>query len=156
MLLIRNLHNVLYRTKNNKMEEKYDTIVIGSGIGGLTSAALLAKAYGQKVLVLEQHWTIGGLTHEFERKTNDATYSWDVGVHYIGFIKEGELMSDIYDYISDGRLEWEKMKDPFDTFWYPDFRFGVNSDLEQYKKDVCALFPEREKSYFTLFQTCKS
>jgi phytoene dehydrogenase-like protein len=138
------------------MEEEYDAIVIGSGIGGLTTAALLAKAYGQKVLVLEQHWTIGGLTHGFERKTENATYSWDVGVHYIGFIKEGELMSDIYDYISNGQLEWEKIKDPFDTFWYPDFRFGVSSDLTQYKKDLSALFPKEEKAILRYFKHVKA
>lgn len=138
------------------MEDKYDAIVIGSGIGGLTTAALLSKAYGQKVLVLEQHWTLGGLTHEFDRKTKDATYSWDVGVHYVGFIKEGELMSDIYDYISNGNLEWQKMKDPFDTFWYPDFRFGVNSDLERYKKDLCALFPEEKKAILRYFKHVKA
>lgn len=138
------------------MDEKYDAIVIGSGIGGLTTAALLAKAYGQKVLVLEQHWTLGGLTHEFERKTKDATYSWDVGVHYIGLIKEGELMTDIYDYISNGQLEWQKMKDPYDTFWYPDFRFGASSNLNQYKKDLCALFPLEKKAILRYFKDVKA
>lgn len=138
------------------MEEKYDAIVIGSGIGGLTTAALLAKAYGQKVLVLEQHWTLGGLTHEFERKTKETTYSWDVGVHYIGFIKEGDLMTDIYDYISNGQLEWQKIKDPFDTFWYPDFRFGVSSDLNQYKKDLYTLFPKEKKAILRYFKHVKA
>lgn len=134
------------------MEEKYDAIVIGSGMGGLTTAALLAKAYGQKVLVLEQHWTLGGLTHEFERKVKNTRYSWDVGVHYIGFIKEGDLMTDVYDYISNGNLEWQKIKDPFDTFWYPDFRFGVSSDLKQYKKDLCNLFPKEKKAIARYFK----
>lgn len=138
------------------MEETYDAIVIGSGIGGLTTAALLAKAYGQKVLVLEQHWTLGGLTHEFERNTKDTRYSWDVGVHYIGFIKEGDLMTDVYDYISNGQLEWQKIKDPFDTFCYPDFRFGVSSDLKQYKKDLCALFPEEKKAILRYFRHVKA
>lgn len=138
------------------MKNKYDTIVIGSGIGGLTTAALLAKAYHKKVLVLEQHWTLGGLTHEFERKTASNTYSWDVGVHYIGFLQQGDLMTEVYDYISNGQLEWEKIKDPFDTFWYPDFRFGVSSDLEQYKKDLCALFPKEKKAILRFFKHVKS
>ena len=43
-----------------KTEEKYDTIIIGSGIGGLTAAAFLSKE-GKKVLVLERHYTAGGL-----------------------------------------------------------------------------------------------
>ena len=58
----------------------YDAIVIGSGIGSLTTAGLLARAAGARVLVLEQHTTPGGLTHSFRR----LGATWDVGVHYVG------------------------------------------------------------------------
>jgi all-trans-retinol 13,14-reductase len=40
----------------------------------------LAKAAGQRVLVLEQHYTAGGFTHVFHR----PGFEWDVGVHYVG------------------------------------------------------------------------
>ena len=43
--------------------EDYDAIVIGSGIGGLASAAMLAKHGGKRVLVLERHYAPGGYTH---------------------------------------------------------------------------------------------
>ena len=56
-----------------------DAVVIGSGIGGLTTAALLAKE-GQVVLVLEQHDTAGGCTHTFV----DRGFEFDTGVHYVG------------------------------------------------------------------------
>ena len=46
---------------------EYDAIVIGSGIGGLTSAALMATHAGKRVLVLERHYTAGGITHTFTR-----------------------------------------------------------------------------------------
>jgi len=43
-----------------KLQETYDIIIIGSGMGGLATAAILSKE-GQKVLVLERHYTAGGL-----------------------------------------------------------------------------------------------
>ena len=46
---------------------KPDVIIIGSGIGGLTAGALLAK-YGQKVLVCESHSIAGGAAHSFSRQ----------------------------------------------------------------------------------------
>ena len=56
-----------------------DAVVIGSGIGGLTTAALLAKE-GKVVLVLEQHDVAGGCTHTFV----DRGFEFDTGVHYVG------------------------------------------------------------------------
>ena len=49
-----------------------DAIVIGSGIGGLTVASLLAKA-GKKVLVLEQHDRAGGCCHTYVEKGKSAS-----------------------------------------------------------------------------------
>ena len=64
------------RYRPTRVQETYDAIVIGSGVGGLTTAAILAKA-GKKVLVLERHYTIGGYSHVFKR----PGYEWDVGIH---------------------------------------------------------------------------
>ena len=51
-----------------------DAVVIGSGVGGLTAAALLSRA-GKRVLVLEQHDQAGGCTHTFQNKG----FEFDVG-----------------------------------------------------------------------------
>jgi all-trans-retinol 13,14-reductase len=58
-----------------------DMIVIGSGMGGLATAALLARLHGRKILVLERHYRAGGFTHTFTRR---GGFEWDVGVHYVG------------------------------------------------------------------------
>jgi all-trans-retinol 13,14-reductase len=46
--------------KNPEIIQKYDVIVIGSGMGGLATAAFLSKQ-GKSVLILERHTTAGGL-----------------------------------------------------------------------------------------------
>ena len=56
------------------MPENLDAIVIGSGIGGLSVAALLSRA-GKKVLVLEQHDQAGGCCHTFI----EDGFEFDVG-----------------------------------------------------------------------------
>ncbi len=60
--------------------ERFDAVVIGSGVGGLGAAALLAQEQGGRVAVLERHGVPGGFTHTFSRKG----WEWDVGVHSVG------------------------------------------------------------------------
>ena len=77
-----------------------DAIVIGSGIGGLTTAALLSRI-GKKVLVLEQHYIAGGCTHTFE----DKGYEFDTGIHYIGNMhKKHSFSRKLFDLISDNNF----------------------------------------------------
>jgi len=133
------------------MENKYDVIVIGSGIGGLTTAVLLSKIYKKKVLVLEQHFIAGGQTHEFSRMKDGQKFSWDVGVHYIGEMKKGLMSRKIFDYITDSKVEWNKMPHHFEKFVYPDFSFRQPSNPKEFLKDLIEKFPNEEegiKQYF--------
>ena len=74
------MEKVGHNYKREKPNFKPDAIIIGSGIGALTAAAILAKEANKRVLIFEQHYTAGGFTHVFKRKD----YEWDVGIHYIG------------------------------------------------------------------------
>ena len=68
-----------------KQIRTYDVVVIGSGLGGLVSALLLAQE-GKKVCVLEKNNQYGGNLQTFVR---DKTI-FDTGVHYIGGLKKEE------------------------------------------------------------------
>ena len=92
-------------------KESYDAIIIGSGIGGLSTAAILSK-FGKKVLVLERHYVPGGFSHTFKRKNG---FEWDVGVHYVGRVEsEKSLLRKSFDYVTNGSLQWANMCDVYD------------------------------------------
>lgn len=59
------------------VSDRYDVIVIGSGLGGLTTANILARA-GRKVLLLEQHYKLGGLATWFKRP---GGHIFDISLH---------------------------------------------------------------------------
>ena len=61
-----------------KRDGTSDAVVIGSGLGGLSAAALLAQ-YGYSVTVCESHDRIGGCAHGFERRTAAGTFHFDSG-----------------------------------------------------------------------------
>lgn len=124
----------------------YDAIVIGSGMGGLASAALLAKLGGSKVLVLERHWRLGGFTHAFHRPAGEGRkYEWDVGLHYVGDLHGEGGTRKLYDSLTEGRLAWERLPAPFDRFVYPDLIVDVPDDVDVFQAALADRFPaERE------------
>ncbi len=70
--------------------KKYDYIVVGSGISGLTMSLLLAMS-GHKVLLIEKSPIIGGSLSRFTRKG----IPFDTGFHFTGGLHEGGILSDI-------------------------------------------------------------
>lgn len=70
--------------KNDKITQKYDVIIIGGGLGGLTAANKLARN-DRKVLLLESHDKLGGFATWFYRKK----HIFDVSLHGfpVGMVK---------------------------------------------------------------------
>ncbi|MGB5203158.1 MAG: NAD(P)/FAD-dependent oxidoreductase [Eudoraea sp.] len=125
-----------------RLQETYDTIIIGSGMGGLTTAAILSKE-GQKVLVLERHYTDGGFTHIFKRKG----YEWDVGIHYIGEVqRENSMLKKLFDYVTDGELKWADMGEVYDRIIIGDQHFDLVKGVKNFKNQMISYFPEEEKA----------
>ena len=72
---------------------KADVVVIGSGIAGLTAAAILAKK-GRQVVIVEKKPGMGGALKQFRR----SGISFDVGFHYTGCLGEGEILNLLWQY----------------------------------------------------------
>lgn len=125
--------------ENQHDSEKYDAIIVGSGIGSLTTSAILADN-GLKVLVLEQHEQLGGYTQSFQRKS----WYWDVAVHYLSCMEPGELFYHGIRYLTSNQLRWKKMPHVFDHFCFPDFQVDVPSLPEEYRGHLKSLFPNEQ------------
>jgi len=120
----------------------FDTVVIGSGMGGMTAAALLAKT-GERVLVLEQHYVPGGFTHTFRR----PGYEWDVGVHAVGEVTHHSLTGRLLEHLTDGRLQWASLGETYDEFTYPDgLQLAFPDSPAQFRENLIEAFPKEQRA----------
>ena len=124
-----------------QLDGAWDAIVIGSCIGGLACAALLAKHAGQRVLVLERHSTAGGFTHTFTR----PGFEWDVGVHYLGQLEEGTPVRMLFDEITTGEIEWARMPDAYDRVVLPSGSYDLVAGGRRFVDSLASRFPGRRR-----------
>lgn len=140
--------------KRNKPDEFWDVIVIGSGIGGMTAASIIAREGKKKVLLLERHYVLGGFTHTFTRKK----FEWDVGVHYIGQVMHPKnIIRRFFDYLSDSRLQWNPMPDVYDRIVVGDQAYPFPKGRENLRAALKGWFPGEEKAidgYFDAVRDC--
>lgn len=140
------------RYRASRLEGPYDAIVIGSGIGGLTTAACLSR-FGKKVAVLEQHYTAGGFTHSYSRNG----YEWDVGVHYIGDMGSATTLgSKLFAHIGDGSLQWAAMAEDFDHIYLGDTRYTLSAGKAAYRAGLIEQFPDETEAIDKYLRYIKS
>ncbi|GIE28396.1 hypothetical protein Ait01nite_014410 [Actinoplanes italicus] len=127
--------------------EEFDVVVVGSGMGGLAAARTIAQFGGRRVLVLEQHYTPGGMTHEF---TRDGRFRFGTGLHYIS-ADAGPFL----DYMTDGRLQLQPLPDDYDVLHFPGFDFAVPAGRDRLRGRLVRRFPDEAGAVDRFFATTR-
>ncbi|MEM0348298.1 MAG: FAD-dependent oxidoreductase [Zestosphaera sp.] len=141
-------------TQKMKSEDEYDVIIVGAGIGGLTCGSILAKR-GYKVLVLEQHYQVGGYCSSFERKgfifntgVEDVSGLWENGTISL-FLRRLELsreqlfVRNTVRYIFKGRSIEVRSLDEFIKL--------LSEMFPHERKNINAFFEDAQKAYMECY-----
>lgn len=127
------------------MKEKYDIVIIGSGLGGLVSANILSRN-GYKVCVLEKNNQFGGNLQTFVRDKK----IFDTGVHYIGGLEEGQNLNQYFKYLGImDDLNIQKLdEDKFDVITFDEDRkeYFHAQGYDNFANSLIKQFPDEEKS----------
>ncbi|SHN43139.1 2Fe-2S iron-sulfur cluster-binding protein [Cryptosporangium aurantiacum] len=126
--------------------EQFDAVVIGSGIGGLAAARALAQFGHARVLVLEQHYTLGGMTHEFSR---DGRYEFPTGMHYLGAGSAPFL-----DFLTDGKAQFAPLPDEFEVLHLAGGEeFPIPASGDRFRARLKEQFPDEADAVDRFFAT---
>ena len=115
---------------------RHDVIIIGSGLGGLLCAGILARA-GLDVLVLEQGAQPGGCMQTYRRQGLD----FDTGFHYVGGLDEGTPMHAVFRHLGLMRLPWQRMDRLFDRVTIGGQTFAFAQGYDDFMQTLAADFP---------------
>jgi len=115
-------------------DKKYQSIVVGGGIAGLTCAAYLARE-GQKVLLVEKNEKCGGLVDSFTRD----------GFHFDAGVRALENAGVIFPMMEDLGIQLEMVRSPV-SLGIEDEVIHIESlkDLAEYRDLLVSFYPESE------------
>lgn len=142
------------KRRREARRDRYDAIVVGSGLGGLACAALLARA-GKRVLVAERHDRPGGCAHAFRRHD----YLFDSAVHLVGgcaptATNAGGLPYQLLRTVGAvDALEFEAI-DPIYTAVFPGVEIRPRSGIDEFVRSHVEAFPAERKGLHSLAEEC--
>ena len=132
------------------LKDKYDVIVVGAGIGGITAGALLAKK-GLDVLVIEQHYLPGGVCSTVKRKG----FGMDAGAALLFGWGEGSGSPHRY---TMNVLEEEIDMIPHEAIYRMNFSEGRSvtfwKDFDRYFKELTTAFPDKDEQFKGFYDEC--
>ncbi|MFN6946521.1 MAG: phytoene desaturase family protein, partial [Cytophagaceae bacterium] len=139
--------------------EKYDVIIIGSGLGGLECGVILSRE-GYNVLVLEKNKQIGGSLQTFVRDKQ----IFDTGIHYVGGLEKGQNLYQYFKYLGvmDGLKLHKLDENGFDviSFEGEDTEYKYGQGYDNFIEIMSGYFPE-ERDAITrycqkILEVCRS
>lgn len=133
--------------QSSALQKEYDFVIVGSGLGGLACANILALE-GFSVVVLEKNHQIGGHLQVYSRGKS----IFDTGVHYVGSLDEGENLYQFFRYF--GIMDKLKLKrmdhDKFDVIRFQDgSEYDYAQGFDHFKNTLISYFPEEKTAIET-------
>lgn len=126
-------------------ENSYNTIIVGGGIAGLTSAAYLSRA-GQKVLLIEKNRECGGLVNSFNRD----------GFHFDAGVRALEDAGIIFPMLKELKIQMEVVKSPVSVGIENEIIHIDNLDsLNKYRELLIKFFPESKSEIYAVTRIIK-
>lgn len=116
-----------------------EVVVIGAGLGGLTSAILLGQM-GIKATIIERSPFPGGLLRSYARQGVDCA----VGLHYFGPAGKGELLRQMFDILGvTDKLQLRRLgtQGVLERYIFDDLTFSLPATLPDFKEELLGMFP---------------
>ncbi|MGD9092621.1 MAG: NAD(P)/FAD-dependent oxidoreductase [Anaerolineales bacterium] len=121
------------------MKTKYDVIVIGAGLGGLSAATMLARN-GLEVLLLERHNIPGGYATSFVR----GKYEFEIALHELSGIGPEDHRGGLYRYLEylgvSEKVSFILLPNLYRSV-FPDLDLTLPAGKEAYEAELCRTFP---------------
>lgn len=124
----------------------YDTLIIGAGMSGLAAGIRLAH-FGQRVAILERHYTIGGL-NSFYRL---GGRNYDVGLHALTNVTpKGTRRGPLARLLRQLRFSWDDLSiapQNGSQIVFPTTRLAFSNEFELLRSEVARQFPDQSDGF---------